>query len=379
MASTPFRRTRAKRALEVTPAPDELDFDSVEDTAEADDRPSSAVRSGVAALTVSALGLMVAGGVMMASGPTSQKVDTASISTDRNHSDITRAIPAPAALTLDQQVQAQLDQNKKTARQGQGGLTAFSGRSTTSRSAARTELAKAITAQVATQRDTTLDDVNKIIVQTATDAGATARGDQLGVDMEKVRAQAAKIKEEKRKAEELLKKQAADNAKKGQTATKQEAPKSTAVDVSAIISSGGGTTPMAPGSYSVGASWGQYGSWSRWHTGQDFPAPIGTPIRAVADGMVSTSCGGCQGWAGSDAIIIHHANGGSTLYAHMGSATVSAGQMVKAGQVIGYVGMKGRTFGPHLHFEYYPKGTTPGDVYSTSNPVSFLLSIGVHV
>ncbi len=373
MALTPFRRTRARRALEVTPAEDDLDFDSVEDTAEADDRPSSVVRSGIAALAVSALGLAVVGGVVMAAGPSSDKVDTASISTDRNHSDITKAIPAPQALTLDEQAQARAN-STKTVKQGSGGLTAFNGRSTTSRSAARTELAKAITAQVATQRETTMDDVNKIIVQTATDAGATARGDQLGVDLEKVKAEAKRIAAEKKKAEALLKKQATEAAKSGKAA-----PTSAAVDSSAIISSGGGTTPMASGSYSVGASWGQYGSWSRWHTGQDFPAPVGTPIRAVADGVVSTNCGGCQGWAGSDAVMVHHANGGTTLYAHMGSKTVSAGQVVKAGQIIGYVGMKGRTFGPHLHFEYYPAGTTPGDVYSTSNPVAFLLSIGVHV
>lgn len=377
MALTPLRRIRAKRALEVTPAPDELDFDSVEDTAEEDPRAGGPVRSGLAALAVSALGMVVVGGVVLATGPTSQKVDTAATSTDRNHSDITRAVPAPAAMTLDQQVQARINQNK-AVKQGSGGLTAFNGRSTVSRSAARTELAKAITVQVATQRETTLDDVNKIIVQTATDAGADARGDQLAIDIEKVKAEAKRIAAEKKKAEALLKKNG-KAAAKAKAEGKPVPSTGGTVDVSAIISSGGGTTPMAAGHYSVGASWGQYGSWSRWHTGQDFPSPIGTPVRAVADGVVSTNCGGCQGWAGSDAIVVHHANGGSTLYAHMGSATVSSGQVVKAGQVIGYIGMKGRTFGPHLHFEYYPKGTTPGDVYSTSNPVAFLLSLGVRV
>ena len=41
--------------------------------------------------------------------------------------------------------------------------------------------------------------------------------------------------------------------------------------------------------------------------------------------------------------------------------------------------MTGRSFGPHLHFEYYPQGTTPGDVYKATNPVDFLRSQGVTV
>lgn len=384
MATSPFRRSRAKRVLEVTPAPDELDFDSVEDTAENSDETATLVRKGIAALSVSALGLVVAGGVYMAAGPTSKQVDTASVTTDKNHSDITRAVPAPAAMTIDQQVQAAVNETRTKTQKGSGGLTAFSGRSTTSRSIARNELTKAITATVADQRTTTMDDVNKIVVQTATDAGADARGDQLQVDIEKVKKEAARIAEEKRKAEERLRQEAAKKKAAAEKAAKEGKPApadppAENVDVSSVVSTGGGSTPLPKGRYSVGASWGQYGSWSRYHTGQDFAAPIGTPVLASADGIASSSCGGCAGWAGSSVIVIHHAGGGSTLYAHMGSATVAPGQMVKAGQVIGYVGMKGRTFGPHLHFEYYPRGTTPGDVYSTSNPVAWLLGLGVHV
>ena len=55
-----------------------------------------------------------------------------------------------------------------------------------------------------------------------------------------------------------------------------------------------------------------------------------------------------------------------------------AGTKVTAGQQIGNVGETGRAFGAHLHFEYYKNGTTPGDVYSASDPMEFLRSKGVN-
>lgn len=104
-------------------------------------------------------------------------------------------------------------------------------------------------------------------------------------------------------------------------------------------------------------------------------APVGTPIRAAADGVVASPSAG--GWAGTHVIITH--SDGSTLYAHMSGASVSPGQRVRAGQVIGSVGMTGRTFGPHLHWEYYPSGASVSNPYTASDPVAWIARRGVHI
>ena len=136
----------------------------------------------------------------------------------------------------------------------------------------------------------------------------------------------------------------------------------------------GAAAPLAKGSYRVGAAFGATGSWSRYHTGQDFSASSGTPVYAVTSGTVVS--GNAGSWAGNY-VAIRAADGSSTLYAHMSSTDVKVGQKVTAGQKIGNVGSTGRSFGAHLHFEYYPSGVTPGDVYSATNPMSYLRSIGI--
>lgn len=94
----------------------------------------------------------------------------------------------------------------------------------------------------------------------------------------------------------------------------------------------------------------QYFSW--YHRGVDLGAPVGTPVLAATSGVASEVYTG--GWNGGYGVhvIVSGSNGYSSLYAHMSSVNVSAGQQVVAGQtVVGWVGMTGRTTGPHLHFE----------------------------
>jgi LysM repeat protein len=82
---------------------------------------------------------------------------------------------------------------------------------------------------------------------------------------------------------------------------------------------------------------------------------VGTPIRAAADGTIIISrINGAWNGAYGNYIVISHPNGTQTLYAHMSPGSVGVvvlGQHVDQGQTIGYVGMTGRTTGPHLHFE----------------------------
>ena len=85
-----------------------------------------------------------------------------------------------------------------------------------------------------------------------------------------------------------------------------------------------------------------------FHTGIDISAPIGTPIRATADGVVK-SAEFSNGYGRE--VILDHGGGLETCYAHMSGFAVLAGQHVVRGQVIGYVGMSGRTTGAHVHYE----------------------------
>jgi LysM repeat protein len=83
----------------------------------------------------------------------------------------------------------------------------------------------------------------------------------------------------------------------------------------------------------------------------DLAAPVGTAIVAADEGRVTVSRkGGYNGGYGTY-VVIKHANGTQTLYAHMNANNVSVGETVSRGQVIGSVGMTGRTTGPHVHFE----------------------------
>jgi murein DD-endopeptidase MepM/ murein hydrolase activator NlpD len=90
--------------------------------------------------------------------------------------------------------------------------------------------------------------------------------------------------------------------------------------------------------------------YSKMHTGVDFGAPSGTPIRAASAGTVDLA--GRHGAYGNT-IVLKHGEKYKTLYAHMSrlAAGVRKGKRVNQGQIIGYVGSTGRSTGPHLHYE----------------------------
>ncbi len=102
---------------------------------------------------------------------------------------------------------------------------------------------------------------------------------------------------------------------------------------------------------------GVYGG-RAYHPGVDFGTPRGTPIKAPLAGTVratgnTDAVPGCYSWG--KWTLIDHANGLSTLYAHQDLQSVSAGQKVNTGEIIGYTGNTGYSTGPHLHFTVYAK------------------------
>jgi len=89
------------------------------------------------------------------------------------------------------------------------------------------------------------------------------------------------------------------------------------------------------------------------HTGLDLHGETGDPVRATADGKVTSA-----GWSGGygRVIDIDHGNGMSTRYGHLSAIDVRVGQSIRAGQIIGRIGSTGRSTGPHLHYETRVRG-----------------------
>ncbi|WP_448222758.1 M23 family metallopeptidase [Gordonia iterans] len=112
--------------------------------------------------------------------------------------------------------------------------------------------------------------------------------------------------------------------------------------------------------------------WGSMHGGLDLAAPLGTPIHAVADGVVKKAgpASGYGNW-----IQIKHADGTITMYGHMAASgvLVEEGQKVTAGDVIGLVGSEGFSTGPHLHLEVWKNGTTKID------PAPWLAKNGIRI
>lgn len=131
---------------------------------------------------------------------------------------------------------------------------------------------------------------------------------------------------------------------------------------------------VAPVSASLGTPYRASGSsWSKgYHTGVDFPVSTGSSVKSVAAGQVVSA-----GWGGSFGyeVVVRHADGRYTQYAHLSAISVRAGQGVSAGQRIGRSGSTGNSSGPHLHFEVR---TGPG-FGSDIDPIAYLRAGGVRI
>ena len=100
----------------------------------------------------------------------------------------------------------------------------------------------------------------------------------------------------------------------------------------------------------------------KMHEGMDFTAKTGTPIFATGDGVVARADNTVSGYGNH--IVIRHGFGYETLYGHLSKYKSRAGQRVKRGDIIGYVGSTGRSDGPHLHYEVHKNG-------KVVNPLNF--------
>jgi murein DD-endopeptidase MepM/ murein hydrolase activator NlpD len=130
------------------------------------------------------------------------------------------------------------------------------------------------------------------------------------------------------------------------------------------------TLPLS--SYTISSVYGQAGAmWSSgYHTGADFAAPTGTLLKAVHTGTITEA-----GWAGSYGYrtILTLEDGTEIWYCHQSSMSVSVGQKVTTGDVIGRVGATGNVTGAHLHMEVHADGADGG-----IDPLAWLRSKGLN-
>ncbi|MFR0355789.1 transglycosylase family protein [Streptomyces sediminimaris] len=156
--------------------------------------------------------------------------------------------------------------------------------------------------------------------------------------------------------------------------TKKETTKKKASSAAGQKATGSGHALVAPVHGPTGTPYHEAGtSWSKgYHTGVDFPVPTGTTVRAIAAGrVVSAGWGGSYGYQ----VVVRHADGRFSQYAHLSAISVKPGQSVGGGQRIGRSGATGNATGPHLHFEVR---TGPG-FGSDIDPVAYLRAGGVTI
>jgi murein DD-endopeptidase MepM/ murein hydrolase activator NlpD len=98
--------------------------------------------------------------------------------------------------------------------------------------------------------------------------------------------------------------------------------------------------------------------WGSLHAGEDFAAPIGTPVHAISSGVI-VFAGEASGYGNK--VEIRHWDGTCSWYGHLSEIDVKVGEKVDPGELVGRVGSTGHSTGPHLHLEIHPHGDGPVD------------------
>lgn len=129
-----------------------------------------------------------------------------------------------------------------------------------------------------------------------------------------------------------------------------------------IIAENRWVLPIRSGTYRISEGFGEGREWRGYaHSGLDFAAPSGTPIHAVANGVITYA--GYAGGCGNMTVQVLD-DGTELKYCHQSAFGTSVGAKVRAGDVIGYVGTTGHSTGNHLHLEVAPGGGDPVDPYA---------------
>jgi len=201
------------------------------------------------------------------------------------------------------------------------------------------------TAEAVTLQQVAAENAQNLVVASEATPEALARGGYSATTPEEIN---------KTKAEEAAKKAlAARLAAASVASSRSSSSSSMSMDVPASIAAAGSVVRPLP-------HFDNFGTPYAGHKGTDYMVARGTPIYAIADGVVVASSESGPGWGVY--VKIAHNIGGRTvtsLYAHMGYGTrrVTVGETVSAGQLIGQVSDTGRAFGTHLHLEIYVGGS----------------------
>ncbi|MFJ2749284.1 M23 family metallopeptidase [Streptomyces sp. NPDC087297] len=196
-------------------------------------------------------------------------------------------------------------------------------------------------------------------------AGAKARAEAEQAAQQAAAQEAKEKVEAARKAAEEAKAQA--EAKAAEEAAEKAAAQKAEQE---RLAKPAGSYSLPTSAYTLTSHYGDSGSmWSSGHhTGLDFAAPTGTPVKAVSGGKITSA-----GWSGAYGyrIVLELPDGTEIWYCHLSSMAVTSGT-VGAGETIGRVGATGNVTGPHLHLEVRKGG-------STMDPLAWLNSKGLNV
>ncbi|WP_028815089.1 M23 family metallopeptidase [Streptomyces flavidovirens] len=198
--------------------------------------------------------------------------------------------------------------------------------------------------------------------QAAADAEVQVAAEQEAAEKAAAEAKKQQSAAEAKEAEE--KREAEEKKRKAEEEAERKAEEQRLAELAASYS-------LPTSSYTLTSTYGQSGSmWSSGqHTGLDFAAPTGTPVKAVHGGTIKSA-----GWSGSYGyrIVLELPDGTEVWYCHLSSMTVTSGE-VGTGDVIGRVGATGNVTGPHLHLEVH----TPGG--AGVDPAAWLRGKGLSV